>query len=67
MRIFMEKGIKKDRNEGIDKGRDEGMKRGTEKSKIQIAINLLKEGFDRLMISKITGLPIEKIECLKIL
>ncbi|MDR0404966.1 MAG: hypothetical protein LBH37_04195 [Oscillospiraceae bacterium] len=42
------------------------MKKGAEKSKIQIAANLLKKSFDKLMISEITDLFIEKIECLKI-
>ncbi|MDR0404916.1 MAG: hypothetical protein LBH37_03920 [Oscillospiraceae bacterium] len=62
MKISVEKGIEKSRKEGIEEGR----KMGRIESSIQIAINLLEEGFDKFLISKTTGLPIEKIESLKI-
>lgn len=44
-------------NESFDKGKIEGIEK--------TALNMIKEGFDNQLISKITGLSIDKIEELK--
>ena len=54
---------------GIEKGTVIGIEKGTaigiEKGKIETSINMIKEGFDDKIISKITGLNLEKIEELR--
>ncbi len=61
-----EEGIKKGREEGIKEGREEGIKEGREEGikegKIEIARNLIKNGFDNDMIVNITGLDYVELE-----
>ena len=57
----MEKGIK----QGIKKGKKEGIEEGQKKEKIEIAKNMLEQKIDIDVISKVTGLNIEKILDLK--
>ncbi|MDR2623868.1 MAG: hypothetical protein LBC39_04790 [Methanobrevibacter sp.] len=43
----------------IDHSREEGEIKGKNKEKMDIAINLLKEGLDLNLISKVTNLPVQ--------
>ena len=52
-----QKGLEEGEKKGIEKGREEGLK---EKS-IEIAKNMLKEGLDINLISKLSGLTVEEI------
>ncbi|MCW2279149.1 hypothetical protein [Heliophilum fasciatum] len=56
----MEKGIAKGIAKGIEQGIEKGIEQGIEKT----AITALKEGASPSFVSKITGLPLEKIEAL---
>ena len=58
----LKEGIKKGKEEGLKEGLDKGLK---EKS-IEIAKNMLKEGLDINLISKLSGLSIDEIKNLKI-
>lgn len=49
------------RKEGIE----QGVKQGQNENRLEIAKNMISENMDIEMISKITGLPKEKIESLK--
>jgi len=44
--------------EGIEKGREEGIK----KEKIQVILNMFREGFDISVISKVTGLSEKEVK-----
>ena len=50
------------REEGREEGLKEGLKKEEKKSKIEIAKNMLKEGLDIILISKLSGLTIKEIE-----
>jgi len=50
---------------GEKKGIEKGMEKGIEKGKIETAIKMLKEGVDIAFISRITDLPVEKINDLQ--
>ena len=53
-------------NRGIREGRiQKGMEKGMEKTKKEIALNLIKAGFDNETISKATSLSTEKIQKLR--
>ena len=54
----LEKGIK----EGLEKGLKEGKEEGEKNKSIEIAKNMLKEGLDVNLISKLSGLTVEEIE-----
>ena len=56
-----EEGIKEGREEGIKEGREEGIKEGKGEGIKQTALNMLKEGFNIDLISKITGLSGDEI------
>ena len=62
----LEKGIKegleKGLKEGLDKGLKEGKEEGEKNKSIEIAKNMLKEGLDVNLISKLSGLTVEEIE-----
>lgn len=58
---LLEKGIKQGIEKGIEKGIKKGRKEGVEKGVITTAVNMLKEGSEVEFISRVTGLPIEKI------
>ncbi len=62
----MRRGLEEGRELGIEQGIEEGMKQGILKDKREIAIELLKNDFDTNFIHKITKLPIEEIETLKL-
>ena len=49
------------RMEGMEKGMEKGIKEGMEK----VALNMLKEGFENSLISKVTGLSITEINKLR--
>ncbi|MFN8670505.1 MAG: hypothetical protein U0457_00285 [Candidatus Sericytochromatia bacterium] len=53
--------IRKEKKDLIEKGTAIGI----EKGKIETSINMIKEGFDDKIITKITGLNLEKIEELR--
>ena len=55
------------REEGLKEGKEEGLKEGEKKGKIEIAKNMLKEGLDVNLISKLSGLSVKEIEELNIL
>jgi len=50
---------------GIEQGIEQGIEKGMEQEKINTARNMLKEIDDLDLISRITGLSIEKIASLK--
>ncbi len=52
-------------NEIEERGERKGIEKGIEKGKIETAIKMLKEGVDVAFISRITDLPIEKINDLQ--
>ncbi len=54
------KGIEKGMEKGIEKGVEKGMEKGIEQNKIKIAKNMLAEGLEIPLISKLTGLSQEK-------
>ena len=51
--------------QGIIQGKAEGIKEGINKNKIETAKNMLKEGLDVDLISKVIGLSKEEVEKLK--
>ena len=55
------------KNIAKEEGREEGLKEGEKKGKIEIAKNMLKEGLDVNLISKLSGLSVKEIEELNIL
>ena len=56
--IAREEGREEGLKEGLKEGKIEGLKEG----KIEIAKNMLKEGLDIILISKLSGLTIKEIE-----
>lgn len=65
----IEKATKKATEQAIEQGIEQGIQQGMEKGSIQekenIARNMLKEGIDINIISKVTGLTLEQINNLK--
>ena len=53
------------KKEGIEEGLKEGLKEGEKNKSIEIAKNMLKEGLDINLISKLSGLSIEEINKIK--
>ncbi|MCM1371127.1 MAG: hypothetical protein NC181_04505, partial [Clostridium sp.] len=47
---------------GLEKGIEEGIKEGKQEEKLEIARNMINNGFDIKTISKITKLSINEIE-----
>ncbi len=60
------RGRKEGKKEGIKEGIAKGMEKGMEKGRKEIAKALLKNGMDVEEVAKITSLPLETIELLKI-
>jgi len=56
-----EKGKEEGLKEGLNKGLNKGLKEGKKEEKIEIAKNMLKEGLDVKLISKLSGLSIDEI------
>ena len=56
-----EKGLREGREKGLEEGIKEGIKEGAKNKQIEIAINMLKEGMDINLISKLTNLSYEEI------
>ena len=50
------------KEEGIKEGIEKGIEKGIEQEKYSLAKNMKKENIDINIISKVTGLSIEKIE-----
>ena len=59
--LGIEQGIIQGKAEGIKEGKEEGIKQ----TKIETAKNMLKEGLDVDLISKVIGLSKEEVEKLK--
>ena len=59
------RGIEKGIKEGVEIGREEGIKVGSKNEKISLARNMLKEGLDIKLISRLSGLSIEEIKNLQ--
>jgi len=55
------------REEGREEGLKEGLDKGLKEGRIEIAKNMLKEGLDVNLISKLSGLSVKEIEELNIL
>ncbi|HFI0577724.1 TPA: hypothetical protein ACGO28_001381 [Streptococcus suis] len=49
-------GKEEGRAEGLEEGRAEGLEEGLEKGRIEIAYQMLREGFSYELIEKLTGL-----------
>jgi predicted transposase/invertase (TIGR01784 family) len=72
-RLGREEGLEKGREEGLEEGlqkgreegREEGVKEGVEKGRLEMAINCINQNLDFEIISKISGLTIEKIKIIK--
>lgn len=70
---FRQEGEQKGRQEGLllglekgmEKGIEKGMEKGMEKGKIDVAINLFRNGMDIAQVAKFTGLPMLYLEDLK--
>jgi predicted transposase/invertase (TIGR01784 family) len=50
---------------GIEKGREEGREEGREKTKLEMAQRMIKNNYDIISISELTGYSIEKINQIK--
>ena len=57
-----EKGFKKGIKQGKKEGIQEGLQKGAEESKKEVVINMLNEGMNYDIISKITGKTVEEIK-----
>lgn len=61
----LKEGIEKGREEGREQGREQGiqqgMQQGEDNTKRLLACNMLAEGFDTAVVSKITGLTEEEV------
>ncbi|SHG46566.1 conserved hypothetical protein (putative transposase or invertase), partial [Thermosyntropha lipolytica DSM 11003] len=53
------------RREGREEGRKEGREEGRKEGREEAALNALREGLDVKLISRLTGLSVERIEELK--
>ena len=62
---FRQEGEQKGRQEGILLGLEQGMEKGVEKGKINVAINLFRNGMDIAQVAKFTGLSVWDVEQLK--
>ena len=62
--FLREKAIRDERN-NLNASRAEGIEVGRKEEKIEIAKNMLKEGMDIKIISKLTNLSIEEIKKIK--
>ena len=56
----LEQGLEK----GLEKGREEGIEKGREEKAVSIAIDMIKEGFDKETVARLTDLPLKTIEAL---
>lgn len=57
----LKEGIEKGREEGREQGIQQGMQQGEDNTKRLLACNMLTEGFDTAVVSKITGLTEEEV------
>ncbi len=62
MKQGMRQGIQQGIQQGIKKGKEQGLKEGSEKTKCEIATNLLKLKFPIEQVSQLTSLSIEKLQ-----
>ena len=46
----------------MEKGIEKGMEKGMEKKSIDVALQLLSKGMSLVVISEVTGLPVEEIK-----
>lgn len=58
----MQRGMQRGIQEGIKKGKEQGLKEGSEKTKCEIATNLLKLKLPIEQVSQLTSLSIEKLQ-----
>ncbi|MDR1532479.1 MAG: hypothetical protein LBS62_09955 [Clostridiales bacterium] len=61
-RAGVKKGIAEARVQGITKGRIQGIAEGRLQGITKIAVRMLEEGFSIEQISRVTNLPVEKIQ-----
>ncbi|MEM7495306.1 MAG: hypothetical protein AAF471_04040, partial [Myxococcota bacterium] len=59
-----DKGHKKGRVEGREEGLAEGEKKGREEERELMAARMIERGSDPATVAELTGLPLERIECL---
>jgi len=64
---LLERGKEIGVKEGEEIVKEIGMREGEEKNSLRVALNCLKKGMDVQAIAEITGLPVERIELLKVL
>ena len=55
----------RDYNQGMYEAEERGVKRGKQEESVRVAKDMLQEGFDVKIISKISGLSLPEIEKLK--
>ena len=60
LRTGMEQGLQ----QGLEQGLEQGLRQGVRQERLDMAHNMLSEGFDRATISKISGLSLEEIAAL---
>ena len=53
------------KQQGRDEGVQQGMQQGVQQERISVAKQMLNEGFDLAVISKVTKLSIERIQQIK--
>ena len=60
----IKEGIKEGKKEGIKEGKKEGIKKGIEQRNLEIAKQMISEGLEKSIITKVTSLSYRKIEAL---
>jgi len=60
-----EKGIKEGKELGIEEGKKVGLQHGKELERKEIALNMLKKGYEVEDIHELTQLPVKQIQELK--
>jgi len=63
--IGLELGLEKGREEGLEKGREEGLEKGREEGKVEVALNLLKQGVPDVVVAAATGLSLTQLDGLR--
>ncbi|OJV40521.1 MAG: hypothetical protein BGO29_10410 [Bacteroidales bacterium 36-12] len=57
-----QKGLNRGLEKGLSKGRKEGLERGEKRKQTEIARNMKAEGFDTMVIVKVTSLSEKEVE-----
>jgi len=66
MKTVFQQLLERGKKEGVKEGKEIGVKEGEERGKMNIALSCLRKGMEVDIIADITGLPLKKIEELKV-